>query len=451
MSQDSYPWTDLLPPELLIEIFVLCTYNEALIPLTLRSVCRRWRDIVDTSPRIWQHISLNDDIRLLVSSQKQAELWIDKSKPLPFDVELQVTSSDKILSLLAPLIPSISRWRNFNLVGERSEASTLLSTSEDPVQPCTDLAVNVVDDDWDELDTEGRATFSRQSPTSSRYTMNIWVRELPSPDSLIPLGFTNLTVTEYMVTGQYTLAYDVLNFLSACPRLETFYFWGWTHDNVSTCPTLPVVRLPYLHTLTLRSTCMTRALLSHIDAPNLSQLYLGLLNVEFALPGLYQEEGDSADEAQDPSQSPSSDHATGMGLRTLIHRSHPPIRVLEMDFSDMRTKDFNYMFNRLNTLEEFLIVASDMSDKVINLFRPYAVSGEESLQVRLPHLKRLSLYNCQRLSGAAIVDALGTRVEFTDHYMEATLGHVAIVDCERFTSHHAQMLSKTLGHRLHLH
>ena len=176
--------------------------------------------------------------------------------------------------------------------------------------------------------------------------------------------------------------------------------------------------------------------------------------MDFQLLGDYHEEGDSEDEAHDYSQSPSSDRATGMGLRRLITRCNPPIKLLEMDFCDMRTKDFEYVFNRLPLLEDFHIVASDMSDKVINLLRPVcpapgSTSTSTSTCVRLPCLRYLKLVNCQRLTGEAILKALVERVVWTEAVCpENTLAEVTILGCQGFTTWDRHVLSLSLGRRL---
>ena len=61
-----------------------------------------------------------------------------------------------------------------------------------------------------------------------------------------------------------------------------------------------------------------RAILEHVDAPALEELYLEHTNVDFELrtePYVAQrsppDEGESDDEAHDFSQSPWSDHCTG--------------------------------------------------------------------------------------------------------------------------------------------
>jgi len=120
-----------------------------------------------------------------------------------------------------------------------------------------------------------------------------------------------------------------------------------------------------------------------------------------------------------------------------------------MDFCDMRTKDFRYVFDRLPLLEDFHIVASDMSDKVINLLRPIEPREDRVVCLRLPRLKRLRLTNCQRLSGKAIVEAVAARVKWTDkEYPDYTLVDVIISGCEGFSQWDRHVLSTEIGNRL---
>ena len=164
------------------------------------------------------------------------------------------------------------------------------------------------------------------------------------------------------------------------------------------------------------------------------------------------EHGDSDDEAHDFSQSPSSDHHTGMGLRKLIQRSRPPLEVLDMDLSDMRTKDFRWVFDRLPHLKQFSIVGSDLSNKVVQLFRPESVPapGDGRFRVRLPQLTTLKLFGCQQFSGDALVEALGARVIYTDAVTpNDTLVNVVVSGCHNFTTNHGIQLSWYLHQRLH--
>ncbi|KAF9478197.1 hypothetical protein BDN70DRAFT_789014, partial [Pholiota conissans] len=438
----------VLPPELLIEIFAYCVANERLSPLTLREVCSWWHTIVDASPRLWQIIHLNDAYGAMLTEQ-QAALWTTRSQPFKYDIELKVVDPQAILPLVSPLLSSVDRWRSFRLASNNDDE---LLSPEFRLTPdtLTHLHLCLHDNDQDEWDDdEPRITFSPISPDDvSTYAMNLWISKLPSPRLLPSLRFVHVTIAEGGQSGLHTQPNEILDFLTACPELESFFLSGWPHDNPIN-ETLPIVNLQNLITLHLKSTCFARALLSSLHTPRLQNLYLAHLNVDFQLMTEYHDIGDSEDEARDFSQSPSSDQATGMGLRTLINRSYPPIRVLEMDFCDMRTKDFKYVFDRLPNLEDFHIVASDMSDKVIDLFRPYRVPMKNSTILRLPRLRKLKLTNCQRLSGKAIVDALTERVHWTDRERPSnTLWDVSISGCDGFTNRDRFLLSTVLGNRL---
>ncbi|KAJ3554841.1 hypothetical protein NP233_g12341 [Leucocoprinus birnbaumii] len=436
-----------LPAELLIEIFAVSSVIDPLSPLVLRAVSRRWRQTVDHSPQIWRHISLDDESRSIHLQNSQAAQWAHLSSPLQFDVEVNAANMDNVLPLISPLLPFIDRWRSFTLTGQREEE---VNMSEMDLNPSTFQHLNVSICDWDTEyleEDEVKNTFVSSYPPFA-HMMNVWVSKLPSYEVMAPLRFTTVHITEGIFGAISAHPRTVLDFLRACPDLQCFYFHGWPHDEDLSTEDLPIVELPHLHTLQLKSTCNVRAYLSSLHTPLLQNLHLAHLNVDFKLQGVYNEPGDSEDEAGDPSQSPSSDQATGMGLRKLIHRSHPPLKVLEMDFSDMRTKDFRYIFDRLTDLEEFRIVASDMSDKVIRLLKPN-VSEDGAIQLRLPHLRIFRLYNCQSLSGNAIVSALTARLAQTDNEADGnTLSEVAIVNCDRFSSRHESQLQRVLGSRL---
>jgi F-box-like len=352
------------------------------------------------------------------------------------------------------------------------------------------------------------------SLTSNLLFMTVFLSKLPSPLTLCPLRFVTLSITES--TQTLTIRPDdLLRFLTVCPELEFFSFTGTlsvpaiTAEDIR-CPP-PIVSLPRLRSLVLHSTLCTRILLSHLHTPALRELYLEHLNVDFDFPVLNPylplpsrlpidplptpgvlpgspvlesttspsglppptliemfppppralafgfecalEDGDSDDEFSDYSQSPRSDHATGMGLRSLLSRSSPPLHVLEMDYADMRTKDFAWLFSHAQSLTDFRIVASDMADRVVRMLAP-----DESGTLLLPRLRSLELINCQRLSGTAIVDAIRERVRATDDPITKRqaidvlpLEDVAVVGCANFTIDDGLGLAEVLGERLRFH
>ncbi|KAF9077624.1 hypothetical protein BDP27DRAFT_1282619 [Rhodocollybia butyracea] len=452
-----------LPAELLIEIFAFCASGDPFAPITLGTVCRFWKKAVDESPRVWQNIIL-DDKRSIAACQAQARLWLTRSVPLQFDVKLHVEDADNILPLLAPFLPVFHRWHQLTLTGVREE-NVCLSDTFSRLDILHDLSISVCDDVHGE--DPFRSTFVQYSPLwPNRIAMSISLSQLPQPELMTPirLQFTTLSITEGPIRSSHPAPAAVLGLLRSCPQLESFTLSGWMHTEIEGSHSLPVVSLPRLHTLHLRRTTLARAILSNVDVPALSKLYLVNLNVSHRITPDFFDPGDSEDEAHDYSQSPWSDQATGMGLRNLITRCNPPIKTLEMDYSDMRTKDFIYAVEKLTELEDFLIVASDLSNTVIKLLKPYdeatPISGEPedpclspspSLTIRLPYLRNLELYNCHRVSGDAIVETLMQRVKYTDRFTpKDTIQELVIADCEQFTAQHEEFLMKEMGPRFRL-
>ena len=442
---------DKLPAELLIQVLAHCTRNAALAPLTLRRVASRWKEIVDTSPQLWQNVLLTDRDRTYLFSKQQAALWTARSHPLQYDIELRVSDPDSIFPLVSPLLSTVHRWRSFRLSGKREEEIFMDGLELTP-DSLTHLHVFLLPEELEEDNGLPKITFTPTCPDqSSTFAMNIWLSNIPSASLLPRLRFVHISISEGDHIDPHIQPKDILDFLRACPEVKSFYLSGRPYIEPNIEP-LPEVHLPNLVRLHLASTCSARPILSSLVTPCLEYVYLFDLNVDFQLLGEYHEEGDSEDEAHDYSQSPSSDRATGMGLRRLITRCHPPIKLLEMDLCDMRTKDFEYVFNRLPHLEDFRIVGSDMSDKVINLLRPIfptAGSTSSSPRVRLPCLRYLKLINCQCLTGEAIVKALVERVTWTEAACpDSTLAEVTISGCQGLTSWDTHILSLTLGRRL---
>ncbi|KAH9969461.1 hypothetical protein BC827DRAFT_1160049 [Russula dissimulans] len=350
------------------------------------------------------------------------------------------------------------------------------------------------------------------SLTSNLLFMTVVLSKLPSPLILSQLRFVTLSITESPLTPSIRPD-DLLRFLTVCPELEFLSFTGSMLEPVITLEDVrhppPIVSLPRLRSLVLHRTLATRILLSYLHTPALRELYLEHLNVDFDFPVLNPylplpsresthsssvpppspsaesqanasglpssstpaenflhpprplafgfecalEDGDSDDDFSDFSQSPRSDHATGMGLRSLLSRSSPPLRVLEMDYADMRTKDFAWLFFRARSLTDFRIVASDMADRVVRMLAPDA-NGT----MLLPRLRSLELINCQRLSGTAIVEAVRERARATDDYIADggadnvfPLEDVAVVRCVNFTNEDGLELAEVLGERLRFH
>ncbi|KAG6332995.1 hypothetical protein ID866_6086 [Astraeus odoratus] len=453
-----------LPSELLIQIFVLCTQAAGpFASLTLASVCTRWREICMSSPPVWRLIVVNTASYPIASIRKQAELWIARSSPLSFDISLELADSEHLLTVMSYFLPHISRWRNCEVAFGGRVFRTCLSrfvrSMDSPVLQDLSLRLGTpVQKDTND-GSDGIPFLSFKTNTAGRVSLKVAISSLPAVSFLDPLRFTSLDIYESSAIHAIGSP-GLLKFLARCPNLERFSFRGVCFEEGILKAAPIIVTLPRLHTLVLTSLCTQRSILSHLHLPALRELHLRELNMDFLLNGYHaNESGDSDDEAHDFSRSPSSDHHTGMGLRRLISRSHPPLEVLNMDLSDMRTKDFAWVFDRLPHLKQFSVVGSDMSDNVIQLLKPLPTegSGEDAdgsrqrLYVRLPKLTALNLVACQQFSGDALIDALITRVRYTDTVTpNETLTRVVIAGCLRVMPNHERELSRYLRNRLHV-
>ncbi|KAK7690147.1 hypothetical protein QCA50_006796 [Cerrena zonata] len=471
----------LLPVELIIEIFVHCAQGAEdypLAPFHISHVCRLWRDIAYDCPPIWQYLFL-DDRSTRKLSQFQIDFWLSRSRSLPLDVHFHISDYDKLLPLIIPLFRTMYRWRRCVFSGKVQDTIEFSGYLRQGVRAhLQELQIVLLNEsEITSPDSEGRSyppSIRRVPCTTHPFSHHLIFRcsvlKLPSSSTLTTFQVTKVVLSEGTAEGIIDTT-QMLEFLSFCPQVEYFQYYGAPRDPAYPHPDVPppMVHLPKLQTLFIHSSCAVRTLLSHIDAPRLTSLYLEHTNTECdpSTTPLYPyatEDGDSDDEAGDFSQSPWSDHATGMGLRSLIRRSNPPLDFLAMDYADMRTKDFKWCFDRLKDLTVFRIVASDMSDKVIALLAPYAPHGyglrdeddmdvdeeeDHCMHVRLPKLISLELWNCQRLSGQAIVQALQSRVRYSDTFADGIrfqrMEEIAVMGCSGFTPANAFDLEEVVG------
>jgi hypothetical protein len=413
--------TLVLPPELLTRIFNICINDDPTCCGKIMLVNQTWFAILNSAPHLWQTIHLDRTAtRSLKSLHGLATYYVEKSDPLPFIVHITIEEErdlDDILHLVGPCLRYLSRWQTCSITWlNQTSVHTFTTDMDDSV-----ILELFVRDSLDVMAPQSASNETRQSriadclpilhqfPRPNDLSISLSVFKLPSalPYSL---PFTRLILTEDS-SACTSHPRDLLTFLQFCPNLTTLRWAAWSFE-FSTMDGLPnMVTLPHLRMLEVGTTLVFRDFMSRLHLPALETLVLANLNVHHPLPTLlsYSEEGDSDDEAADFSQSPCSDHATGMAIRGLIHRSKPPLKTLEMDYVDMRTKDFRWCFERLDGLTHFRIVGSDMSNTVISLLKPIQ-DLDGNTRLLLPNLTNLELVGALRLSGRAIVSAIHDRI-----------------------------------------
>lgn len=116
-----------LPPEVLADIFEAClpeitwpkdgpTVPNATMPLVFGKVCRMWRDVAWSTPKLWSGISL----LLENSTPTDCELlqeWLSRSGHSPLSIHLQfdrdgATAGDATRSILRIIADTCERWRD---------------------------------------------------------------------------------------------------------------------------------------------------------------------------------------------------------------------------------------------------------------------------------------------------------------------------------------------------
>ncbi|KAF8195087.1 hypothetical protein BJ912DRAFT_1040622 [Pholiota molesta] len=105
-----------MPPEIAAEIFKLCIPEEIMdlplqrvwppymigAPFVLSAVCRRWRNLVHSTPELWNTIPIcfrSSESRLLDRLTLIAD-WLERSRRLPLSINLCVTEHAKELAVL---------------------------------------------------------------------------------------------------------------------------------------------------------------------------------------------------------------------------------------------------------------------------------------------------------------------------------------------------------------
>ncbi|KAJ3510246.1 hypothetical protein NLJ89_g4790 [Agrocybe chaxingu] len=124
-----------LPPELVSRICTLCMfaeeeprpYNPFLNafpyairpPLLFGAVCKRWRDIAWSTPRLWTRLNLYLDLKIVDWQTLMTEEWLARSGSLPLSIRLR-SRGERNLSSFAGLFRSLmyrqsARWKNLKV------------------------------------------------------------------------------------------------------------------------------------------------------------------------------------------------------------------------------------------------------------------------------------------------------------------------------------------------
>ncbi|KAJ7685696.1 hypothetical protein DFH06DRAFT_1159159 [Mycena polygramma] len=110
--------SDLLPPEILAEIFIRCLPDGYFVlpdlttaPLILCGICRRWRDVALTTPTLWSSLFVDFDGMGETKAQR-AEMWLSRAGGSPLSICSRGIPGG---SLLRTLIRLSQQWRRIEV------------------------------------------------------------------------------------------------------------------------------------------------------------------------------------------------------------------------------------------------------------------------------------------------------------------------------------------------
>ncbi|KAF8956456.1 hypothetical protein BDZ97DRAFT_187768 [Flammula alnicola] len=127
-----------LPPEISSDIFQLCIPREmaGFAPVTLSSVCQKWRQIAHATPQLWTTIVFSDGLQYHdeLSVSRLVQEWIDRSGQLPLSIVLFVKLKDGSCYVNQDVIAVInqcsSRWRDLIYEGSPYSLRYLVGDSQ---------------------------------------------------------------------------------------------------------------------------------------------------------------------------------------------------------------------------------------------------------------------------------------------------------------------------------
>jgi hypothetical protein len=127
------------PPEILSEIFTLCLLEDPFsifgwhrlrkTRLCLGQICRRWKEIVESSPQLWSFISFGS-LPLYTRGPSGVSLvttWLGRSGACPLSIQLEHQMWDEQIntSVLDLLLPYCERWEHVTFAASPDMAKQL--------------------------------------------------------------------------------------------------------------------------------------------------------------------------------------------------------------------------------------------------------------------------------------------------------------------------------------
>ncbi|KAL0955032.1 hypothetical protein HGRIS_003952 [Hohenbuehelia grisea] len=296
------PPMDLLPSEILSDIFSYCLPDllggpqaqsfrrSRAAPLTLLRVCRRWRDVVVTTPVLWTCIAVEQTKQGCAPPLPVLQQWLKRSGACGLSLDVLVHSnagasysSAHAAQMFKTLLAVYSRWREVRLCVptslQRAVQGDILHLESREAPMLESLSFTLEMAEFETSSPGGILDVEEIVARAPRLTNLAWDYQYPTPMFRAGAGWSRLT---RITTGTTLALRDCYSFLQACPQLESCHllraYDGWALGGDAT-PPLTMSRLKELFIIT--KSADFQPLLDLLTLPALRSLELSRVSERF--------------------------------------------------------------------------------------------------------------------------------------------------------------------------
>ncbi|KAJ7101304.1 hypothetical protein B0H15DRAFT_943641 [Mycena belliarum] len=223
-----------LPDDVVRDIFAQClpSHRNPIVssdeaPLLLCQICRHWRDLALTTPRLWSslHIVLPTDPRLQVLTQIVSE-WLDRSGVLPLSLSVIYSgwtdARQNLLPMLQRLIQSSRRWQRIHFeFGDHRAFAALRDLRPEDVPMLRDASIHGFEHHggWLNPDEDPVKSYQCLRFLDASHVQRVSInRTYGMPTSDLPLPWAHLTILD--IAKGLLFCDEAVAVLRRCPALE---------------------------------------------------------------------------------------------------------------------------------------------------------------------------------------------------------------------------------------
>ncbi|KAJ7127676.1 hypothetical protein C8R44DRAFT_99150 [Mycena epipterygia] len=253
-----------LPDDIVRAIFTAClpsarnptiTSDEA--PLLLCQLCRAWRSIALTTPRIWARI------HIVVPAQAKLQhitdvvsTWFTRSGTVPIDVSMVYSQTCEVVCDISPLLSGLisasRRWKNIQIILPRNDMDRLLPLSSNDVPLLQHMSLS--------LRARGPRRFANEHSETTKAFRFLGSKSLrsvafPSNKHFLqsPVSWGSLKHLTINQSVYERLEYDAARtILRQCPLLETCELHLFCPKTWNGTPVPAPFSLPFLSHLSIK-------------------------------------------------------------------------------------------------------------------------------------------------------------------------------------------------------